>query len=328
MSAPRVAVIGCGRHSTNNTLPSLRFTELDLVGVCDVREEAARRCAKRFGAPRVEVDYRRLLDPKEVDGVLVVVHASLHDKIAVEAMRAGLHVYTEKPPALSAAETLACARVARATGRICMTAFKKRYAPTYQAARKIIQEEMAPGGRHLEYTYNFSYYHVGATDAASVFLLDAGIHAIDAVRFFMGEVTALATFQSGSDGIESYAVALRLEDGSVGTLNLSSRGTAARPHELLKVTGSRITVLVENVVDMQVYRHEGPTEVLRPSYVGSGNWTEVTTGFAGEAQAFEAAMRDGTVPVSNIESSYRSMALFEAIRASRGQVVKVQYEQA
>jgi predicted dehydrogenase len=97
---------------------------------------------------------------------------------------------------------------------------------------------------------------------------------------------------------------------------------------MLKVTGSRITVLVENIVDMQVYRHEGPTEVLRPSYVGSENWTEVTTGFAGEAQAFEAALREGRAPVTNIESSYRSMALLEAIRASQGQVVKIHYEGA
>ncbi len=326
MSDPRVAVIGCGRHGSNNTLPSLRFTDLDLVAVCDVDEEAARRCAKRFGAPRTETDYRKLLNPDEVDGVLVVVHATMHHKIAIEAMRAGLHVYTEKPPSLSAADALACARVARETGRICMTGFKKRYAPAYQAARKIIQGEMEPGHRHMEYTYNFSHYHVGSTDPAGAFLLDAGIHAIDAVRFFMGEVTELVTFQSGSGGIEGHAIALRFDDGSVGTLNLSARGTPAHPHELLKVTGSRTTVLVNNVVDLRVYRHEGPTEVSRPSYVASGNWTEVTTGFAGEAQAFEAALRDGTAPVSNIESSYRSMVLFEAIRESRGQVVQVRYE--
>ena len=123
------------------------------------------------------------------------------------------------------------------------------------------------------------------------------------------------------------AVALRFEDGSAGTLNLSARGTAAHPHELLKVTGSRSTVLVENVVDLCVYRHEGPTEVLHPSYVASGNWTEVTTGFAGEARAFEAALRDGTVPVSSIESSYRSMVLFEAIRESGGRVVQPHYEE-
>ncbi len=327
MSNPRVAVIGCGRHATGRTLPSLRFTDLDLLAVCDIREEAAMNCARRFGAPRVETDYKKLLRPEELDGVLVVVHGSMHDKIAIEAMRAGLHVCTEKPPSMCAADALACARVAQQTGKICMTAFKKRYAPAYQAARKVIQDEMEPGHRHMEYTYNLSHYRVDAADPASAFLLDAGIHAIDAVRFFMGEVTELAAFQSGSGGVESYAVALRFADGSTGTLNLSSRGTPGRGHELLKVTGGQTTVLVENVVVLRIHRHQGPTEFSYPSYVASGNWTEVTTGLAGEVQAFEAALRHGTIPVSNIESSYRSMALYEAIRDCGGRVVPVRYEE-
>jgi predicted dehydrogenase len=261
-----------------------------------------------------------------VDGVLVVVHASVHDKIASEAMRAGLHVYTEKPPSLSAAAALACARVSKETGKVCMTAFKKRYAPAYVRAREVIRNEMPAGGRHVEYTYNLSHYRPGATDPASAFLLDAGIHAIDALRFFMGDVAELAVMHSGSGGIESHAVAVRFEDGSCGTLNLSARGTPGYGHELLKVTGSRITVLVENVVNLTVYRPSGPTEVISPSYAASGNWTEVTTGFAGEAQAFEALLRDGTKPPSSIESSYRSMVLYEAIRDGNGRLQRVAYE--
>jgi len=326
MSAPRVAVVGCGRHAAGNTLPALRFTGLELVAVCDINEEAARRCAKRFGAPRVVTDYRELLNPKEVDGLIVVVHASQHDKMAIAALRAGLHVLTEKPPAMSAAEALAVARAAKETGKVCMTAFKKRYAPAYQDARRVIQDEIPPGERHMEYTYNLSHYPV-SPDPARAFLLDAGIHAIDAVRFFMGEVTELVTYASGAEGKESYAVALRFADGSVGTLNLSARGTPARAHELLKVTGARNTVLVENVVDLAVYRHQGPTQIGWPSYVGSGNWTEVTTGFAGELQDFERVLRDGAVPCAHIESSYRSMVLYEAIRDSQGQPRQVTFEQ-
>jgi len=323
MSAPRIAVIGCGGHATRNILPSLRFTEMDLVAVCDINEKAARRCAKRFGATRVVTDYHELLNPDEVDGVMVVVHATLHHKIAVEAMRAGLHVFTEKPPSMTSAESLAVARVAAESGRICMTAFKKRYAPAYVKARRIIMEEMPPGERHLEYTYNLSHYRMDDPDPAHWFLLDAGIHAIDAVRFFMGEVDELVTYKSGSNGRESYAIAMQFADGSVGTLNLSARGTPGKGHELLKVTGDGKTILVENVVNLAVYRHSGPTDIEWPAYVASGNWTEVTTGFACEIQAFERVLREGTAPISDIESSYRSMVLYEAIRDSDGRVVKL-----
>ena len=66
----------------------------------------------------------------------------------------------------------------------------------------------------------------------------------------------------------------------------------------------------------------GPTDIEWPTYVSSGNCIEVTTGFAGELQAFEPALQEGIVPVSDIESSYRSMVLYEAIRDSDGRVVR------
>ena len=326
MPVPRIAVIGCGGHATRNIIPSLRFTEMDLVALCDINEEAALRCARRFGAPRVVLDYHELLNPDEVDGVMIVVHATLHHKIAADALRAGLHVFTEKPPSMTAAESLAVARVAAESGKVCMTAFKKRYAPAYVKARKVIMEEMPPGERHLEYTYNLSQYRMDDPDPAHWFLLDAGIHAIDAVRFFMGEVDELVTYKSGSNGKESYAIAMRFADGSAGTLNLSARGTPGKGHELLKVTGDGKTVLVENVVNLAVHRRNGPTDIEWPSYVASGNWTEVTTGFAGEVQTFERVLREGIVPVSNIESSYRSMVLYEAIRDSNGKSIRVRFE--
>jgi predicted dehydrogenase len=271
----------------------------------------------------VVTDYHQLLDPQEVDGLIVVVHASQHEKIATEALQAGLHVYTEKPPSMTATGALAVARAAKETGKVCMTAFKKRYAPAYVAARKVIMEEIPPGQRHMEYSYTLSHYHSGKEDPARGFLLDAGIHAIDAARFLMGEVTELVTFGSGAEGRESYAVAMRFEDGSVGTLNMSARGTTRHAHEFLKVTGDRKTVLVDNVVNLAVFRHEGPTQVEGPRYIASGNWTEVTTGFAGEVQAFEGLLRRGVVPVSDIASSYRSMVLYEAIRDSGGRLVPV-----
>jgi predicted dehydrogenase len=326
MSDPRVAVIGCGGHSTRNTFPSLRFTNLDLVAACDVNEEAAMNCARRFGAPRVVLDYRELLDPDVVDGVIIVVHATKHHVIAEDALRAGLHVFTEKPPSMTAAEALAVARVAREADKVCMTAFKKRYAPAYVSARRVIHEEIPPGERHLEYTYTLGHYRSGKDDPAYAFLLDAGIHAIDAVRFMMGEVVELVTFQSGGEGRESWAVALRFEDGSVGTLNMAARGDPRHGHEFLKVTGDRKMVLVDNVVDLSVFRHDGPTEISGPRFIASGNWTEVTTGFAGEMQAFEKLLREGARPDSDIESSYRSMALYEAIRDSQGRPTRPEYE--
>ena len=72
-----------------------------------------------------------MLEREKPDGVVVCVHADFHARVAIEAMEAGFHVYTEKPPALDLAQCREVLATQRRTGRVCMCAFKKRFAPAY-----------------------------------------------------------------------------------------------------------------------------------------------------------------------------------------------------
>jgi predicted dehydrogenase len=109
----------------------------EIVSLCDISSENASKCAKEYGVALVHTDWREMLrDP--LDAVLVLTSGS-HAPIAIEAARAGLHVFVEKPMCFSASEGRAMIDEAKKAGVTLMVGYPKRYDPAF--AR--FQEEVA-----------------------------------------------------------------------------------------------------------------------------------------------------------------------------------------
>ena len=133
-SDPRICIVGAGNLSTSRIYPYIGSAGAQLVGVCDLDQEKAARNARRFGGA-VYGDMEKMLAEQKPDGVIVCVGPKGHSVLAPRVMRLGYPVYTEKPPAESAVEALTVARVAKETGLLCTTAFKKRYNHAYTRAK-------------------------------------------------------------------------------------------------------------------------------------------------------------------------------------------------
>ncbi|MCC6418624.1 MAG: Gfo/Idh/MocA family oxidoreductase [Gemmataceae bacterium] len=100
----RLAVIGVdGRGAAN--LGGVRHEEI--VALCDVDQDRAATARKQFPTARFHEDYRRVLDQKDVQAVVISTPDHMHAPIAVAALRAGKHVYCEKPLAHSVHEVRA-----------------------------------------------------------------------------------------------------------------------------------------------------------------------------------------------------------------------------
>src|SRR5947207_3417499 len=127
MSDPRVCVIGAGSLSSRRIYPYIGLAGGRLVGVCDLVKSHAERNAGRFGGAAYD-DWDVMLDREKPDGVIVCIGPEEHAMLATAVLRKGYPVYTEKPPAATSQQALTVARVARETGLLCTTAFKKRYA--------------------------------------------------------------------------------------------------------------------------------------------------------------------------------------------------------
>jgi len=95
----RIGVIGAGAQATDHmeTLVKMRDTDnLEIVNVCDIYEKRLNAAAQLTGGKPVK-EYRRLLDNKDIDYVLIATPEHWHFQMAMDALDAGKHVYVEKP---------------------------------------------------------------------------------------------------------------------------------------------------------------------------------------------------------------------------------------
>ena len=106
MTPLRLAVIGVGDVAQRDYLPELgRLAgRAQLSVVCGHGSERARAVAERYAVPRWSTDYRAIVAADDVDVVVNLTPIPVHHKISLAALRAGRHVYSEKPLASSALE--------------------------------------------------------------------------------------------------------------------------------------------------------------------------------------------------------------------------------
>lgn len=130
-----VGVVGCGVIAEVMHLPHLNDLDqlFELRAVCDISEEKAVACARRFGAPRTFTSSEQMLasSADELEAVLVLTSGS-HAPAAIAAAGAGLHVFVEKPMCLNLEEGHQMLAAAREGGVRLMVGTMKRYDPAYE----------------------------------------------------------------------------------------------------------------------------------------------------------------------------------------------------
>jgi predicted dehydrogenase len=109
-----IAGVGIGGMGAGN----LRNLESEnIVALCDVDEKYAAATVKRYPGAKFYVDYRKMLDKqKDIDGVVIATPDHTHAVISMASMRAGKHVYCQKPLTHDVYEARVLARTAKETG--------------------------------------------------------------------------------------------------------------------------------------------------------------------------------------------------------------------
>lgn len=313
----RLAVVGCGRLATSRLYPCFPRLPVRLAGVCDLDAAKARQNARRYGGEAVFTDAAEMLDRTRPDGLVACVGPEAHVALALLALERGIPVYTEKPPAPSAREAWRVARAARAAGKLCMTAFKYRYAPSIVKAREIALAPEFGGLSALSLFRTSGPYKNEPGNARSSFLLDFCIHAIDQALFLGG---AAAEVYACSPAPDRYALTIRFASGAAGALCFSCRGAWKAPQDRTELLGAAgHTVSIADQVYL-TYRVDGqPRYEHAPRFCTAGGDSLLETGFLPELEAFVAHLRGERkveeIP-SRIAEAAQSMALYEAIVAS------------
>jgi predicted dehydrogenase len=146
----RVGLIGTGWYGKSSLLRLLQVAPAEVVCLCDVDSrmvtEAAELVAQRQKSgrkPRTDWDFRRVIAEKDVDVMMVSTPDHWHAVPAIEAMRAGMDVYVEKPTAVDVIESQAMVAAARKYNRVVQVNTQRRSTPHLIEAK----EEIIRAGR-------------------------------------------------------------------------------------------------------------------------------------------------------------------------------------
>ena len=188
MSAPGVAIVGCGLIGQKR---AKALAGARLVACADVVADRAARLATGAFAT---ADWREAVSRPDVDIVVVAVTNNLLSEIAIGALDAGKHVLVEKPAGRTVAEIDAVIDAQRRSGRIVRVGFNHRYHPALLKAKQL-QDEGALGemmfvrGRY-GHGGRLGYDREWRADpelAGGGELIDQGVHLIDLARLFLGD---------------------------------------------------------------------------------------------------------------------------------------------
>lgn len=137
----RLGYVGCGFMAQNVHLPNFSsLVDCRLVALAENRAELGRQVAKRFGIAKVYNEHRHLLDEREIDAVAVSADYAQQGEIAADLLRAGKHVFMEKPMAVSVEQATRILQAEREGGARLMVGYMKRYDPGNRMVRQTVRE--------------------------------------------------------------------------------------------------------------------------------------------------------------------------------------------
>ena len=227
----RIGVLGLGMGANVLTLNRDPAARGRVRSICSLDAAQLERYQREYGVERAFTDYRQMLEDPELDIVAVYTPDALHAEHCVLALEAGKHVVCTKPMATSNEQARLIVDAVRRSGRTFMVAQTARFVSQCEHARFIL--DRGDIGRVLacrsQYIHDISPY-LSLTpwrlEMPQDFLYGGGLHPIDLLRWYVGEVEEVCAYaqRSGrSPGYrmeDNFLVLLKFHSGCLGTVSV------------------------------------------------------------------------------------------------------------
>lgn len=196
------AIVGIGSQGGILLQRAVKAPNVKFLACCDIQPRNLQKALDIAKGAEGYSDYRQLLDRKDIQAIICAVPIGLHAEFAIDAMRAGKHVFSEKMMAYSIEEAKHMARVARQTGKKLQIGHQRRNNPNYQHANKMIQDGLLGKITHVraQWNRNASWRRPVPKDAtedlinwrlyrksSQGLLAELGSHQIDVVNWMVGQ---------------------------------------------------------------------------------------------------------------------------------------------
>lgn len=317
----RFAIIGSGM-GYDRARKAANTPGAQLVAVCTLDPERGQRAVQELGCELTD-DYAALLAREDIDAVGILTPSGWHCDFAIQALKAGKHVFTTKPMDIRLEKCDAAIRAAQEAGKVFAVDFESRYAPINHQIRQAVRSgalgRVFSAELRMKWYRKQSYYDGGTpagwrsrleTEGGSA--ANQAVHYLDLLQWWVGPVQsvqgrrgtlthqietedntqALLTFMSGAWGIVQ-----------TSTSNFPDLGTA------IEISGDQGTLIWKDnqVTLFRTLTEEAPSLEAYP--VDAALPQNIIADMV-------AAIAEGKTPQCPPEEGRKSVALFNAIYAS------------
>ena len=248
--APAIGWIGAGAFSTGTLLPAFRSAGFDrYVCVASGSGLSARRVGERHGFEKVVSGAEAVIDDPEVEVVVIATPHDTHAGLVGQALRAGKHVWCEKPLALSVEDLDDIEAAWRVSGRTLFVGHNRRWSPHVRAVREQL------GDAPAVVVYRVSAGRVPAKHwygdrRQGGRLLGEVCHFVDTCAAVVGSdvVSVHAVAGTGAELLlaDDIVLTLRHANGSLSTISYASAGSPGTAKERIEVLGAGHTWVIED----------------------------------------------------------------------------------
>jgi predicted dehydrogenase/threonine dehydrogenase-like Zn-dependent dehydrogenase len=250
-----VAFIGAGNYASAVLMPAFKEAGARMKTVASIGGVSGVHSGRKFGFERTTTDANTVFVDPQVNTVVITTRHDSHARYVSQALNAGMHVFVEKPLALTLEELTDIERAYLTCGRaghqpVIMVGFNRRFAPQVQKMKALLDGVNEP--KAIVMTVN-----AGAVPpehwtqdplVGGGRIVGEACHFIDLLRFLTGSpITGFqATSMSRASGVkdDKASITLRFEDGSIGTVHYLANGHKSFQKERVEVfAGGRILQL-------------------------------------------------------------------------------------
>ncbi len=247
VAAASLGFVGSGNYATAVLIPAFKAAGARLKTVASSGGISGLHAGRKFGFEATTTDTTSVFSDLQVNAVVVTTRHDSHASFVIQALKAGKHVFVEKPLCLTLDELVQIE--AAATRAIVMVGFNRRFAPQVQKINELLKGVTGP--KSFVMTVNAGAIPVAhwAHDlqVGGGRIIGEACHFIDLLRFLAGSrIASQQVMVMDSQSGDSASISLKFEDGSIGVVHYLANGNKAFPKERLEVFAAGRVLQLDN----------------------------------------------------------------------------------
>ena len=263
-----IGIIGAGNFTKMTLLPALKKSGPQLKYISSAGGLTAKALANKYGFANSTSDYKEILKDEAVDLVMITTRHDLHAKMVMESIKAGKHVFVEKPLAIYSEELDAIIQtyqeqLANGNGKSLTVGFNRRFSPFVQKAKQLLGHGKIP--MNIVATMNAGYIPqevwVQNRETGGGRIIGEACHYIDLMIALTGsKVTAVMMSALGTqpdETTDNAIITLQFESGAQGVINYFSNGNKAYAKERVEIYAQGKTLVLDNFRKLQGFGFKG-----------------------------------------------------------------------